>query len=389
MHTPITLRILTLVLCILMLCFAAQAEDARFSLEDSGLDLGIHSIHFPRFSEQSAEDDSLVQDINTLLDHALHSRDLTARLASVLSSAVPLISTWDGALYHDLLFAHLHVAGPIRRDFAESADYSVLIDLATRSVVPLSTFFQHPEDALSVLGEKLEWEIAPTLSPHLINAEILPLPETYGVSPWSVTLYYPASQLMTLSGNAGQVRFYWFELKDLLDLSEGSPAARLGVDSGYTLDSSSVDGIRVSVETGTFPSVPVKLGDALKDLVSEYPLLHDPDNITGARLFELEGAAMQNVQLITDDLYVNDYENSVVQGIRADVMCLYGLCTGETTQEEWRRVLGEPDSTVALDAASAELVRLVPGTSDYYAFGSHMLRLHADEQNILQSIMIQ
>ena len=149
MHTPITLRILTLVLCILMLCFAAQAEDARFSLEDSGLDLGIHSIHFPRFSEQSAEDDSLVQDINTLLDHALHSRDLTARLASVLSSPVPLISTWDGALYQDLLFAHLHVAGPIRRDFAESADYSVLIDLATRSVVPLSAFFQHPEDALS------------------------------------------------------------------------------------------------------------------------------------------------------------------------------------------------------------------------------------------------
>ena len=197
--------------------------------------------------------------------------------------------------------------------------------------------------------------------------------------------------IVQVSGeNVGYVRKASYPLlKDLLDLSEGSPAARLGVDSGYTLDSSSVDGIRVSVETGTFPSVPVKLGDALKDLVSEYPLLHDPDNITGARLFELEGAAMQNVQLITDDLYVNDYENSVVQGIRADVMCLYGLCTGETTQEEWRRVLGEPDSTVALDAASAELVRLVPGTSDYYSFGSHMLRLHADEQNILQSIMIQ
>ena len=389
MHISRLARMLAFALCAVMICFCAYAEDSRFSLEDGGLDLGIHSLHFPRFSDTAPDGSKFSEEINALLDDALHSRELSARLAAVLSSSVPLTSIWEGSITRNLLSAHLHASGPVERNYSETVDYAVLIDLDTQSVVPLSAFFTDPETALSVLEEKLEWDIAPTLSPHLVNADILPVPEVYRADRWSVTLYYPSDRLMTLSGRAGQVRFYWYELRDLLDLQPDSPADRLQISSGFTLDSTSVEGIRTSVENGRFPTVPVTLGDSLKQLAASYPLLHDPDNITGARVFELEGAPMQNIQLLTDDLYVNDYENSIVEAIRADTMCLYGLCTGKTTMNEWRQVLGDPDSSVVLDAESAELVRLNPGTSDYYHFGTHMLRLHADEQNILQSIFIQ
>jgi hypothetical protein len=194
---------------------------------------------------------------------------------------------------------------------------------------------------------------------------------------------------MTLSGNAGQIRFFWYELQDILDTRPGSLADRLGIVSGYSLDKTSADEIRKCVEAGAFPSVPAAVGDALKPLVEKHPLLHDPDNIEGARIFALEGASMQDIFLLTDDLFVNSYENSIIEGIRADTMCLYGLCTGKTLQEEWRSTLGNPDASVILDSDAAELLRLDAGISDYYSFGHHTLRLHADENHILRSIIIQ
>ena len=390
MYTSMNRWISFLVVCFLLVCFGAAAENSRYSLTDAGLDLGIHSIHYPRLTDSENDaDSSITEKANETLADVLHAKALTARMASVLSSSVPLVSYWDGQIVNDLLSAHLHVSGPIEHERSDSADYSILLDLRDLSTVPFSSFFSDPEAAEHAIAEILEWNIAPTLSPHLANAEVLPLPEAYGADPWSLMLYYPSSQLMTLSGNAGQIRIYWYELQNLLDTSEGSPADRLGILAACTLSEASFPLIRAAVESGSFPSVPVTVGDSIKQLAQKHPLLHDPDNIEGSRLFELEGAPLQGIQLLTDTLSLNSYETSVVEAIRADSMCLYGLITGMTTQEAWRQILGEPSATVTLDAETAELYRLVPGVSDYYTFGSRTLRLHADESHTLQTLFIQ
>jgi hypothetical protein len=77
-----------------------------------------------------------------------------------------------------------------------------------------------------------------------------------------------------------------------------------------------------------------------------------------------------------------------VQGIRADRLNFYGLCTGVTAIEDWRAALGEPDNTLTVDENRAESWRIVPGTSDYYTFGDYRLRLHADESGVLRSVFL-
>ena len=108
-------------------------------------------------------------------------------------------------------------------------------------------------------------------------------------------------------------------------------------------------------------------------------------------MIALEDGAFRGVWILTDAL-TEDFDHSVVQGIRADNISLHGLCTGETTMEDWRELLsfdlGEPDTTLTVDENRAESWRIVPGTSDYYTFGDYRLRLHADENGVLRSVFL-
>ena len=101
----------------------------------------------------------------------------------------------------------------------------------------------------------------------------------------------------------------------------------------------------------------------------------------------MEDGAFRGTYLLTDAL-TDGWENSVVQGIRADRANFYGLCIGSTTQAEWRAVLGEPDASVALNEDDAYAYNLETGTSDYYNYGGHQLRLHADAEGVLRNIFI-
>ena len=88
------------------------------------------------------------------------------------------------------------------------------------------------------------------------------------------------------------------------------------------------------------------------------------------------------------DFLSEGWENSVVDGIRADSGSLYGLSIGGTKQEVWRRFLGEPDHTIEFDEEQAEAYRTVPGSRDYYEAGEHRLQLHADREGMLTSIIL-
>ena len=104
-------------------------------------------------------------------------------------------------------------------------------------------------------------------------------------------------------------------------------------------------------------------------------------------MFSPEGAAFRNVFILSDAVSAK-WDKSRVQGIRMDRGCAWGLCIGETEQDTWHRLLGEPDHTVAFDEDSAEAYRTVPGTCDYYEFGDHTLQLYSDESGLLISITL-
>ena len=125
----------------------------------------------------------------------------------------------------------------------------------------------------------------------------------------------------------------------------------------------------------------------MQELIDRYALLTDPDIYEGGRMIALEDGAFRGVYILTDAL-TDDFDRSVVQGIRADRLNFWGLCTGDTTIDWWREVLGEPETTLVVAEERAESWRIVPGTSDYYTLGDYRLRLHADESGVLRSVFL-
>ena len=134
---------------------------------------------------------------------------------------------------------------------------------------------------------------------------------------------------------------------------------------------------------GGLTDVPAVLGDSVKALTDTRHLLMDPEVYEGGRLFALEGAAFQDVLVLTDYLS-ESWDQSVVQGFRAYAGCRAGLCVGETRQADWEAVLGAPDSRVTIDPERAEYSRVDPGTCDYYRLDGCQLQLYADEEGVLR-----
>ena len=162
---------------------------------------------------------------------------------------------------------------------------------------------------------------------------------------------------------------------------------RLGAGAELSLTGESAARLAEEISQGRLAHLPLMLGQSVQTLTDEYGLLLDPDEYEGGRMIQLEGAAFRQVYLLTDAL-TDTWSHSTLQGIRLDRANLHGLCTGFTTIAAWREALGEPDSTVTVDASQAESWRTVPGQSDYYVFGDVRLRLHADEDGVLHSIWL-
>lgn len=375
-------KLLLLLLTLTMLLSCALAEPA---LERNGLALGEGYVYYPQMN--GMEDEALQQAINAALLAASGAEALLNRLALTMQSPSPLQADYICAQTADALSVVTLATGPVVNDRATQAWFAASVDMSDGHVVTWEELFTDGEAAASALSEMLEWELAPELSAHLRNAQLTPLPEQFTLDAAGLTLYYPIEQLSTLSDKPGKVNVQWYELGEYLCLEEGSILQRIGADAMLTLEAHSAQSIRTAAESGALPGIPVVLGGSIQEAVDTYRLLIDPDLYEGGRMIQLEDGAFRGVYLLTDSL-TNSWESSVVQGIRADRINLYGLCTGKTTQEAWRAVLGQPDASVALDADKADANRLAVGISDYYNFDGVQLRLHAGEDGTLSSVII-
>ena len=154
-----------------------------------------------------------------------------------------------------------------------------------------------------------------------------------------------------------------------------------------TLSEDSTERIRAMAESGQLPDIPVKIGDSVKEWTDRARLLNDPDEYAGGRMFALEGAAFRGAWILSDAVS-SRWDDSVVQGIRMDRGCAWGLCIGETAAEEWHMLLGEPENSAVFDAEGAEQYRTVPGKCDYYVYGDYRLQLQYGEDGILDGITL-
>ena len=372
---------------------AAAADASMDWFEEKGLTLGESSVAYPALRENTVSGE-LRETVNSRILEDGGIRDYVTRVSQLISGGKLKVS-WRGC-----------VLGPVF-SFAVSAEGAVAtprntfvwtggnIDLRDGREIGWDDLFTAPDEALKAVEAYLEDEVEPELSAYLLNSRTLPVPELFRITERGVILMYPVDQLCTLSDRAGDILIPWSVTEPWLNRAEDGVPAAAGVtdwlepaaDAPEEEIQRNAERIRAAVADGSVPGIPVKLGDSLQALTDEWRLLIDPDVYLLGRMFSLEGACFRGVFLTTDFLS-ESWENSVVDGIRADLGSLYGLTVGKTTREAWIRALGEPEYTAELDEEQAESYRTVPGNRDYYSFGGRRLVLQADSDGVLASFIL-
>ena len=378
------IRMFFLAAALLAFAAACGAEEA-FVLEDAGLDLsGELSIHYPALT--GSGDPALAEAVNGLIREKCRIGEYLTRAAQLLSGG-SLKTEWTGGILGDVLSCTVSASGALEDTRPAHAWTAVTADLRDGHEITLPELFTDWTEARERMETYLEETVAPELSPMLQSSELTPLPETFSLDRSGLTLLYPAGQLSTLGGLAGDVRIGWNALRDVLDLSGDSIPVRVGAEEMITLSAGSAEQLRTTAAEGTLTGIPVKIGDSMQELTDRWHMLTDPDGFEGGRLFSLEGGCFRGVYLMTDDLD-RGWKESRVQGIRMDQGCLWGLCAGETPRAEWLAVLGEPDGTAEIGEEKAEANRIVPGACDYYRCGDYLLQLYSDTDGTLVSVML-
>ncbi len=368
-------------LCLLGTALAGEAE-----LKEKRLELGGSYLSYQTVA--GMEEETLQQQVNSRIAEDLRIQEFVARMNALISDEKYHLTAKGSALLEGEVYsAVLEAEGAVQSLRGTHLWAWSNIDLRDGHEITLGELFPEAEAAREALEDYLEEYVAEELSAHLENSELTPLPEGFWLEKTGLTLLYPAEQLSTLSSRAGAVKIGWNEIREWTDWSEDGIPARIGAADMVTMTESSTAKIREMTEIGQLPDIPVKLGDSVQELTDACHLLNDPDEYAGGRMFSPEGAAFRNVFILSDAVSAK-WDQSRVQGIRMDRGCAWGLCIGETEQDTWHRLLGEPDHTVAFDEDSAEAYRTVPGTCDYYEFGDHTLQLYSDESGLLISITL-
>ncbi len=379
-------KLLTVLAAVCLLAAGVSAAAEGAAAGEKALELGGSSVRFPAVS--GMEDGALEQQVNEQIRADLHEDEYLTRMTQLISDDHRNITvTWNGVLTGEVFSCLLEAEGAVRSNRNTHEWAWSNIDLRDGREIAFGDLFTDEEAARGAIGEYLEWTVGPEMSPHLGNSELTPLPEGFRLESTGLTLLYRAEQLSTLSDRAGAVKIGWNEIREITDWSEDGIPARIGAAEMVTLTEESRDRIREMTESGQLPDIPVKPGDSVKEWTDRARLLNDPEEYAGGRMFSLEGASFRNVFILSDKVS-SGWDESRVQGIRMDRGCVWGLCIGETAADEWHQLLGEPDSTAALDAEAAEMERTVPGTCDYYQYGNYRLKLQYGEDGILAGITL-
>ena len=376
-------RLLTFCITLMLILSAAHAETIPL-VNDMGLEMMGSSVHYPQLTRL---DDAVRTAVNAAIMEKGQINARLSRMAALMNSPVKLNVSYAYVLEGDVFSCAILADGAVETSRATQVWASVNYDLRTGKEITFADLFINADDATAFIETYLDEQVAPELSAHLAAGSLTPIPETFTISPTGLTLYYDIDDFRTLSDRAGTVTILWCELREHLRLDHGTILGNFDVDDHIALGIDAPENIAFSLAEGAFTGVPATIGQPMQELIDRYALLTDPDIYEGGRMIALEDGAFRGVWLLTDAL-TEEFDQSVVQGIRADRLNFHGLCTGNTTMDDWRAALGSPEITLTVDENRADSWRIVPGTSDYYTYGDYRLRLHADETGVLRSVFL-
>lgn len=380
-------RILALLLILMFSLTFSLAEEV--AVTDVGLDLLGSSVHYPQLT--GLADEAVQARINAAIMEKGRINDRISRMAALMNAPVKLNVSYSytlNAILEGGVFSCAILAdGAVETSRATQAWSAVNVDLRTGEEITFADLFTDVDAATAFIESYLDEQVAPDLSAHLAAGSLTPIPETFTISSTGLTLYYDIEDFRTLSDKAGTVTILWCELREHLRWGQTDVLMAINANQHIALGEDGALYIPEAVQAGAFDGIPATLGQPMQELIDRYALLTDPDIYEGGRMIALEDGAFRGVYILTDAL-TDDFDRSVVQGIRADRLNFWGLCTGDTTIDWWREVLGEPETTLVVAEERAESWRIVPGTSDYYTLGDYRLRLHADESGVLRSVFL-
>ena len=380
-------RILALLLILMFSLTFSLAEEV--AVTDVGLDLLGSSVHYPQLT--GLADEAIQARVNAAIMEKGRINDRITRMAALMNAPVKLNVSYSYTLNARLeggVFSCAILAdGAVENSRATQVWSAVNVDLRTGEEITFTDLFIDVDEATTFIENYLDEQVAPELSAHLAAGSLTPIPETFTISPTGLTLYYDIEDFRTLSDKAGTVTILWCELREHLRWGQTDVLMAINANQHIALGEDGALYIPEAVQSGAFDGIPATLGQPMQELIDRYALLTDPDIYEGGRMIALEDGAFRGVYILTDAL-TDDFDRSVVQGIRADRLNFWGLCTGDTTIDWWREVLGEPETTLVVAEERAESWRIVPGTSDYYTLGDYRLRLHADESGVLRSVFL-
>ena len=370
-------RFIALFLLLMLTFTCSLAESPAPTVNDMGLELMGSSVRYPQLT---GLDPAVQSAVNAAIMEKGHINERLSRMAALLDAPVKLNVSYSYILQDNVFSCAILASGAVENSRATQVWSAVNLDLSTGQEVTFADLFTDAEAAADFIEGYLNEQVAPELSAHLPAGSLTPLPANFTLSPTGLTLYYDIDAFRTLSDKAGTVTILWSEFP-------AGMAALPMAQTHLTFPADAPAALAEALKEGSFTGIPASLGQSVQELVERCALLTDPDIYEGGRMIALEDGAFRNVWLLTDAL-TEEFDQSVVQGIRADRLNFYGLCTGSTTIDGWREMLGEPDNTLTVSEARAEAWRIVPGTSDYYTFGDYRLRLHADESGVLRSVFL-
>lgn len=360
--------------------------DISVKIVEVATEIGENYVRYPQLENMES------LDIQTVINNEIvNAADIVQRLITL--STLPQGGTGLQVTYtaylQDSLFSVVISAKGMMENFRNGHQYTALAyDLQTGARLQLKDFFTDPDSAVAWMEAELLDHYADELSIYLEHADVTPLPaDSYAFDDHGITFYYPYQQFALLSGFSGAVQFQFGELQEFLIRAEDSVPACLGAVLQQYTDVEIKEQIEAVVSQGTLPWLPVKLGDSLSDLITDYRLTRTPDQYPGGRYFQLEEPAFRQILILSDAL-TQSYDHSVVEGILAMRMNLYGIQTGITTRDRWHQVLGEPAPSVFLDASLSADYGLPAVTADYYTVANRQLVFYADENGVLYAVRL-
>lgn len=245
-----------------------------------------------------------------------------------------------------------------------SETHTALLELDSGEITGLEAVFPDLDGLGQWLDAYVEAHVLESINTYMDAGELLPVPlDAACLDGQGLTIHYPAERFRAFSGESGAVQINYAEMIALLPQGLYASPDR--------------EAVFAAAAQGTLPGVALCAGDSLHEAIADYGAVNEPDYIAGGEIYSFEAAALRGVTALAERGAETD-DAALITGVRSVRFDLGGIVPGDSLAAA-RAALGEPEASVALDAAAAEEMRLLPGGADIYPAGAYTLTLYYDD----------